>query len=573
MAESRAFFSAPAQHRDTCPSRVRKIPSARVGGQEMNRRELLKDSALFAAAALAGGTLRQVAQAATSAPEATITSGRIRGFIDRGVYAFKGIPYGADTGPLRFMAPVGPKAWTGTRDATGFGPRAPQPSFHFRGRTPHGYSLPLDTGPISEDCLYLNVWTPGLRDHRKRPVMVYIHGGGYDTGSANNVLYNGVNLCRRGDVVVVTISHRLNLFGFLYLSDLAPGFEDSGNTGMLDLVLALQWVRDNIEEFGGDRDRVLIFGQSGGGAKCATLMDMPGARGLFHRVITMSGEQVTAARRQSATARARNFIAALDLPVSRIEEIRTMPMDRLLGVYHAGGYYGPVKDGRNIVRDPFDPDATPLSAEIPMIIGNTHDETRFLIGGGDPFTFSLAWETLPAKLQKHAEYLGNLSLDKVIADYRRWYPHYTATDVFFAATTASRSWRPALIEAERRAAQPAAASRTWVYELDWPSPVDGARWGAPHTLDIPLNLDNVAFAPGMTGDGPGAQQMAAIMSNMCIQFARTGNPNHAGLPHWPPYSLAQRETMCWNLPPRVVNDPRGNERRLIEQVPYVQRGT
>ena len=493
--------------------------------------------------------------------------------MDRGIYAFRGIPYGADTAPRRFMAPVAPKPWAGIREATEFGPRAPQPSFHFQRGTPSGFYLPQDTGPISEDCLYLNVWTPGLRDHRKRPVMVYIHGGGYDTGSANNVLYNGANLCRRGDVVVVTISHRLNLFGFLYLADLAPGFEDSGNTGMLDLVLALQWVRDNIDEFGGDPGRVLIFGQSGGGAKCATLMDMPAARGLFHRVITMSGEQVTASRRESATSRSRAVLAALNLPVSRMGEIRTLPMDRLLAVYHAAGYYGPVKDGRNIVRDPFDPDAAPLSAAIPLIIANTNDETRLLIGRGDASTFSLTWETLPAKLAKHGEYLGNLNLAKVIADYRVWYPQYTASDVFFAATTASRSWRPALIEAERRAAQPSAASHTWAYELDWPSPIDGGKWGAPHTLDIPLNLDNVAFAPGMTGDGPAAQQMASIMSSMCIQFARSGDPNHPGLPHWRPYSLAERATMCFNLPPRPVNDPRGNERRLIEQVPYIQRGT
>ena len=471
------------------------------------------------------------------------------------------------------MAPIQPKPRIGLRDASSFGSRAPQPSFHFRPHARHGYYLPPDTGNIGEDCLYLNVWTPGVRDHRKRPVMVYIHGGGYDTGSANNILYNGVNLCRRGDVVVVTLNHRLNMFGYLYLADLAPGFEDSGNAGMLDLVLALEWVRDNIEEFGGDPGRVLIFGQSGGGAKCATLMGMPAARGLFNRVLTMSGEQVTASRRESATARSRAVLAALNLPLSRIQEIRTMPVDQLLGAYRAAGYYGPVKDGRNILRDPFDPDAPPLSAAIPMIIGNTHDETRILIGGGDPSTFSLTWQTLPAKLKEHGQYLGDLSLDKVIAEYRAWYPRYTASDVFFAATTASRSWRPAIIEAERRAAPSSAEPHTWVYELDWPSPVDGGKWGAPHMLDIPLNLDNVAVAPGMTGDGPDARRMADIMSGMCIQFARTGNPNHAGLSHWSPYSLKQRATMCFDLPPRLVDDPRGNERRLVEQVPYVQRGT
>ena len=540
----------------------------------MNRRELLKQSTYWAGAACAGEVLRGMAWAGTTgSPEVTITSGRIRGFMDRGIFAFKGIPYGANTAPRRFMAPVPPKPWTGVRSAIEFGPRAPQPSFHFGARAHRGYYMPPELGPISEDCLYLNVWTPGLGDSRKRPVMVYIHGGGYDTGSANNVLYNGVNLCRRGDVVVVTLNHRLNLFGFLYLADLTPGFEDSGNAGILDLVLALKWVRNNIEEFGGDPKRVLIFGQSGGGAKCATLMDMPAARGLFQRVLTMSGEQVTASRRDSATARSRKVLEALNLPVSRIAELRTMPMERLIGVYHAAGYYGPVKDDRNILRDPFDPAAPPLSADIPLILGNTHDETRILIGGGDPSTFSLTWETLPAKLAQHAQYLGDLKLSKVIADYRSWYPHYTASDVFFAATTASRSWRPELIEAERRAAQPAGAAPTWVYELDWTTPIDGGKWGAPHMLDIPLNLDNVAVALGMSGDGPGAQRMADVMSEACIAFARTGNPNHAGLPRWLPYNLTHRPTMSFNLPPKLVDDPRGRERRLIEQVPYVQRGT
>lgn len=200
----------------------------------MNRRDLLKHSAYFAGAVCAGSFSRTARAAATGSPEASVTSGRISGFIDGGVYAFKGIPYGAGTASRRFMAPVPAKSWTGIREVSEFGSRAPQPSFHFGARAHRGFYLPPDTGPISEDCLYLNVWTPGLRDHRRRPVMVYIHGGGYDTGSANNVLYNGVHLCRRGDVVVVTLNHRLNMFGFLYLAELAPGFQDSGNAGMLD---------------------------------------------------------------------------------------------------------------------------------------------------------------------------------------------------------------------------------------------------------------------------------------------------------------------------------------------------
>jgi len=537
----------------------------------MNRRELLRDSAYCAGAAFASWAQKPIAFAAGLASAvATITTGRVRGYMDRGIHVFKGIPYGADTAPRRFMSPVSPVPWSGVRETTGFGPRAPQAAGH--GSSNAGYHLPPELGPVSEDCLYLNVWTPGLRDGRKRSVMVYIHGGAYSGGSGNNALYDGVNLCRRGDVVFVTLNHRLNLFGFLYLADLAPQLADSGNAGMLDLVLALQWVRDNIAEFGGDPGRVLIFGQSGGGAKCATLMGMPAARGLFHRVITMSGQQITASRRETATARTQAVLAALTLPENRIQELRTMPMQQLIQAAHAAGYYGPVKDGRSLVRDPFDPDAV-LSADIPMILGNTHDETRLLIGAADPSTFILTWGTLPAKLAQHAQFLGNLKLEEVINQYREIYPAYSASDVFFAATTASRSWRGQLIEAERRVEQPAAAAYTWVYELDWCTPINGGKWGAPHTLDIPLALDTVSTSVGMTGNGPEARRLAHLMSGAWIAFAQTANPNYADLPHWSPYSLSRRETMSFDLHTRRVDDPRGDERRLVEQVPYAQPGT
>jgi para-nitrobenzyl esterase len=538
----------------------------------MNRRELLRDSAYCIGAAFTGQALGHMALAAGSAgTEATITTGKIRGFMDRGVHVFKGIPYGADTALRRFMPPVPPTPWIGVREMKDFGPRAPQASGHNRGDA--GYHLPPELGPVSEDCLYLNVWTPGLRDGRKRAVMVYIHGGAYSGGSGNNVLYDGANLCVHGDVVFVTLNHRLNLFGYLYLPDIAPDLADSGNAGMLDLVLALQWVRDNIEELGGDPKRVLIFGQSGGGAKCATLMGMPAARGLFQHVITMSGQQITASRRETAMARTQAVLKELDLPAKRIGELRTMPMQQLIHAAHAAGYYGPVKDGRSVVRDPFEPDAPPLSADIPMILGNTHDETRFLIGAGDPATFTLTWETLPAKLAQHAQFLGNLNLGEVIHRYREIYPAYSPSDVFFAATTASRSWRGQLIEAERRAEQQHSAAPTWVYELDWRTPVDGGKWGAPHTLDIPLTLDTVEVADGMTGDGPEARQIAQVMSETWIAFAQTGNPNHANLPHWNTYSLAQRETMSFNAHTSLVRDPRREERKLVEQVPYTQPGT
>jgi para-nitrobenzyl esterase len=416
--------------------------------------------------------------------------------------------------------------------------------------------------------------------------MVYIHGGAYSNGTVNAQLYDGARLARRGDVVVVTVNHRLNSFGYVYLAELAPGFEDSGNAGQLDLVLALEWVRDNIVEFGGDPSRVLIFGQSGGGAKCATLMAQPPAHGLFHRVISMSGQQVTGAEPAHATARAKDFLKALGLdaatPEARAQALRTLPMEKIQEATRAGGYYGPVTDGRSLPRDPFSPTDPGISARVPMMLGNMHDETRGLMG--QPAFFHLTWETLPDVLEKNAPYLKSdtvsLPVAEVIAKYREWHPEYAASDVFFAVTTDSRSWRGQVIEADRRAADPVAQPRTWVYQLNWKTPVktaDGGSYGSPHTLDIPLAFDNVELSPGMVGssaeDKAQAQKMADIVSETYIAFARNGSPDNARALHWPAFDLKRRATMIFDLPARIEDDPRGRERRYLGQVPYVQPGT
>ena len=549
----------------------------------MNRRDLLQTSALLAANALLPKNLR--AQSSQQNTIATTTSGKVRGFTDQGILVFKSIPYGDDTAKRRFQPPAKPTPWPGVRDCLTFGPQAPQPLHTREGRSTFS---PLDEpNPTnSEDCLRLNIWTPSITGPG-RPVLVYIHGGAYSSSSPNGPVYDGVRLARRGDVVVVTLTHRLNLFGYLCLAELAPPalrdtFADSGNVGQLDLVLALQWVRDNIANFGGDPKRVVIFGQSGGGAKCATLMSMPSAHGLFHRVWTMSGQQLTATTPEHATTTAEAVLTSLNLTpanlpanLEAILDPGKVPMEKLVTELRGGRYFGPVHDGRTLPNDPFSPEAPTISGNIPMVLGNTHDETRLLIGASNPALFSLTWDQLPAELEHYRQFLGTLATPSIVADYRIWYPAYSPSDVFFAVTTAFRSWHGMVIESDRRATQ---KGPTWAYNFTWKSPADGGKWGAPHTIDIPFAFDNLNRAASMvSADGthpsPEAQTLATQFADTVIHFAATGDPNHTGLPQWPRYNLTDRPTILWDTPPRIENDPRGNERKLIEQAPYIQPGT
>lgn len=514
------------------------------------RRLLATAGAVLAAAPLA--------RAAGRDPVVRTTAGRARGFQDGDLMVFRGIRYGADTGPRRFMPPSAPTPWKNVLEARAFGAASRQPG---------------NEANQSEDCLFLNVMAPVSKSAKPRAVIVYIHGGAYSTGSGSSPLYDGAALCRRGDVVVVTVNHRLSLFGYLYL----PGFPDSGNAGQLDLVLALTWVRDNIAAFGGDPGCVTLLGQSGGGAKIATLMAMPAAAGLFHRAVTMSGQQLTASGPLHATGRARTLLEKLGMTAERAAELAKLPAPALLKAlsgtvdpYIGRGscYMGPVLDERSLTRHPFYPDAPTQSAGIPMIIGNTHDETRSLIGRGDASAWTLTWEQLPRKLE--AEMRVDISGDTVVAEYRRLYPQYSPTDVFFAATTAGRSWRGAVVEAELRAQQ---NSPAYAYQLDWGSPQDGGKWGAFHTLDIPLMFGTLTAPGSATGDGEEARQVSATMQQALVAFARAGDPNYSGMPRWEPYTLPRRATMVFDAQSRLADDPRGAERRLFAKVPFIQQGT
>ncbi|WP_079224519.1 carboxylesterase/lipase family protein [Stenotrophomonas maltophilia] len=534
---------------------------------DLQRRRFLRDSARWA---LATATVASL-PAALAAPGprddtqvlARVRGGRVRGQREQGVLVFRGLRYGADTAAYRFQPPRREAAWRGIADALEFGAAAPQGG---------------SEGPGSEDCLFLNVWTPALDARARRPVLVYIHGGGFNNGSGSDPLYDGSALCRRGDVVVVTLNHRLNTFGYLYLGALGdPRYAASGNVGQLDLVQALQWVREHAAAFGGDPGNITVFGQSGGGAKIATLMAMPAARGLFQRAWTMSGQQVTAAGPRAAAQRAAVAMDAVRAP--DLAALLRLPAADLLAATRARDpsrvedsalYFGPVLDEVVLPVHPFWPQAPAQSAAIPMVIGNTRDETRAFLGN-DPGNFALDWTTLPAQLEK--QQFVDLLPSVVIEHYRRLYPHYTASEVFFAATTAGRSWRGAVEELEARARQPATAAPTWAYQLDWPSPVQEGRLRAFHTLDIPLVFDNAGLPTARTGGGADARALAATMSDALVAFARHGNPNHAGLADWAPYTLPQRRTMLFDLRSRGADDPRGGERELYQRVPFLQRGT
>lgn len=417
--------------------------------------------------------------------------------------------------------------------APAFGPICPQPG--------------LRDQPQSEDCLFLNVWTPPNARQVARPVMVYIHGGAYSSGSVTDPLNDGAKLAQRGDVVVVTVNHRLNAFGYLYLPDRFP---DSGNNGQLDLICALQWIQRNISAFGGDPHNVTLFGQSGGGAKIATLMAMPEAKGLFHKAITMSGQQVTASGPLNARKRAEAFLAKLgtDPATASTEQIvaALSATDPILG---GGVYMGPVLDMKHLNRHPFWPDPAPQGNAIPMLLGNTVMETRAFNGLDSREIKGLDWSNLAERVAPAMRI--DIEPHWVVAQFRARYPKADPVELFHRIATTARSWRGQVEEADARAK--AGVRQTWVYQLDFEN--------AKHTDDIGLSFGT---SPDMT---PARQAMSNTVMDAFVRFARTGNPG------WAPYTVPHRETMVFDTASRVVNDPRRWERELFARVPYIQPGT
>jgi para-nitrobenzyl esterase len=387
-------------------------------------------------------------------------------------------------------------------------------------------------------------------------------------------LNDGHALAARGDVVVVTVNHRLNALGYLYLARLDPRFADSGNLGQLDLILALRWVRDNIAAFGGDPARVMVFGQSGGGAKIAAMMGMPAAQGVFHRAATMSGQQVTASGPMNATTRARAYLARLGVPETDLSPLLTLPIERLVEALDArdpilGGdlYFGPVLDMKWLTRHPFWPDANPQGNAIPMMLGNVRDETRAFIPPDSDKVKGLGWDNLAARMAP--EMRIDILPEWVVAEYRRHFPGWSPIDVFYAATTAARSWRGQVIEAEARAL---AGAPGFVYQVNYASRTDPRR-GAFHTMDIPLVFGTLDAAGSQTGSAADARAVSRAMQDSFVAFAATGDPNHPGLPHWPAYELKRRSTMIFDVEASVEEDPRAWQRELFARVPYIQPGS
>jgi para-nitrobenzyl esterase len=489
-----------------------------------------------------------LAAKSSPAPDVSTTAGAVHGIKVDSVYAFLGVPYGADTAKRRFRAPEKVQPWTGTRDCTKPGAIAPQPA----GTAKNAFRL-ADL-PQSEDCLNLNVWTPALRDGGKRPVFVYFHGGGLDAQSAN--LIDGAKFSAHGNVVVVGVNHRLGGFGFLYLGDpKSPAAETdgTGNASILDLVLSLEWVRDNIAEFGGDPDCVTIFGESGGAAKCCLLMGTATAKGLFHRVWTTSGGSIQPVKPAWAATLTNRVLTELNLTRERIRELDAVPMEQLAKAFGKKPF-GPIADGAIYPQNSGFPEVSPLSAQIPMVVGTTRDEmSSFLVK--DPKFADITWESLPHLISGRAPSSGP-TIEAIIAEYRRMYPDWSAKDVGYAMVTAGGIWKSILAVTERRATAPE-GSPTWSYCLNWPGPGLAA-----HAIDLALLLNSPA-QNWRTNRQPTANQMAALMSASLLAFGRTGDPNVANLPAWPRFDLKTRSTMIFELPPRVEDDPRRGERLLF----------
>ncbi|MGH8205856.1 MAG: carboxylesterase/lipase family protein [Steroidobacteraceae bacterium] len=538
------------------------------------------------ASAIAGGALlaqsgtpahAQAAKPAASSIAQT-RAGMIRGLYNGAAHVFKGVPYAAPTGGAnRFMAPQSVTPWTGVRDATRLSHQSPQ----LQANVMPEEMISLDNSAFGEDCLSVNVWTAGLRDGAKRPVMVWFHGGGFSAGSGGDVRYDGTNLAHKHGVVLVTVNERLNAFGFLYLAELGgERYADSGNAGLLDLVASLKWVHDNIQEFGGDPGNVTIFGQSGGGGKVTALMATPAARGLFHRAIAESGLSIDAISTHDATDMARQVMDWAGLKPNQVDELQKLPIDSILAAMggieygtQAGGFlrFGPVIDRRTLSGNPWDPVAPSVSAHVPLVLGSNLTEICFQPSTPkDPMTDRQLHEVVQRGLGFGAR-LNPTQADQLIALYRRGYPNETNVRLYHIM--GSDNWMTANVAMVAERKQALRAAPAYVYHFEWLTPVDCGRLGSPHTLEIPFVFDNldVPTVDIVTGSGEERYALADRMSRAWTTFARTGNPNVTGLPHWPAYTAGNRAVMVFNDDCQVEINPHAEQREAIAHLHAMAR--
>ena len=511
------------------------------------RRAFLKQNSLLAAGAWAVGAAPFVSAQARSAPVAPIADtacGKLRGRTEDGVHVFRGVAYGADTsGKNRFMPPQKPAPWLGVRDALEWGHVAPQPlpaSNYDYMRAVLG-AVQLSTK--SEDCLTLNVWTPGLKDGAKRAVLFSVHGGGYTGGTSNQLVFDGANLARMHDLVVVTVNHRLGALGFMNLAEFDPDFAPSGVVGLMDLVAALEWVRDNIANFGGDHGRVLIIGQSGGGSKMCHLMAMPSAKGLFQRTGVESGAALRSGTRENAAKSAERVIAQIGLTKSRFRELQQAPFELIVGAQAAAGVqFGPFVDGFIIPRNPFDPDAPMVSADVPLLAGSNLNDNNF-----SRTDFSID----DAAAQEQLKDSLGADAAKIWSAYRQDDPRATAAQLLGRITSDRGIRANTRTIVERKAALGHAPA--FLYHLRWPTPFMGGQYGSVHGTDLPLIFHNTEAFP-LTAGSPTSGRVANCMSAAFAAFAKSGDPGTPDLP-WQAYNPVSKPTMIFDVQSGVKNDP------------------
>ena len=532
----------------------------------VNRRTFLSRGTAAATLFAGGAVTRAWAVPATSdgaGPAVNTSAGKLRGAVQGKVSVFKGIPYGASTeGAGRFLPPSKVQGWTGVRDALEVGPASPQnPSILVAESMAQ---QPKADGAGTEDCLHVNVWTQSTSGG-KRPVMVWFHGGGYSAGSGNWEMYSGANLAAKHDVVVVTVNHRLNVFGYLYLADLGGAkYAQASNVGMLDCIQALEWVRDNIANFGGDPGNVTIFGQSGGGGKVSTLTGMPGAKGLFHRAIAMSGSNVNGITRERANQGVEAYLKTLNLGKDQIDKLQSMPIAQLLDAMRntRGLNLGPVIDGSTLPGAPYAPVASDISSNVPLMISSTETEITW--------NARMNYDQIDAaglhnRVKEYAK-VDDAAADRLIEVYKKGWPKADNLTIALIIGTDVSNFRVGTdTEAERKAL--AGKAPVYKYYFQWYSPVRGGALRSYHTLDIPFAMENTAITESMNGSGKDLQPLSDKMSAAFVAFARTGNPNTKLLPKWEPFTLEKRGMMIFNNECRFADDPFKEQRlaRIAEK--------